>query len=144
MLRPVYVLSVSILGLLVLGTLASPVLLPLVRPPQASLPETARIQLLERPDAWILQYNLLNDGPEASVFSYEVAFDGQVQRATPFLEPGEAHQMVSHIPKELLASGEVHFTVSRLDEAEPLEDLVFHLGPGGASPTQGAAPGAGS
>jgi hypothetical protein len=135
---------VGILGLLVLGTLASPVLLPLVRPPQASLPETARIQLLERPDAWVLQYNLLNDGPAASVFAYEVAFDGQVQRATPFLEPGEAHQMVSHIPKELLTTGEVHFTVSRADEPDPLEDLVFHLGPGGTLPTQAAGRGAGA
>jgi hypothetical protein len=115
----------------VLSTLASPVIIPALRPPQASLPETARVQLLERPDEWVLQYNLLNDAPQASVFTYEVAFDGQVQRTTPFLEPGQAHQMVSHIRKDLLTSGEVRFTVGRAGEGEPIEDLVIHLGPGG-------------
>jgi hypothetical protein len=135
---------VGILGLLVVATLASPVIVPMLRPPQASLPETARIQLLERPDEWILQYNLLNDGPQASAFSSEVSFDGQVQRAAPFLQPGQAHQMVYHIRKDLLTSGEVRFTVTRAGQTEPLEDLVFHLGSAGVSPDQAAARGGGS
>jgi hypothetical protein len=127
-----------------MGTLASPVLLPLLRSPQASLPETARAQLLERPDEWVLQYNLLNDGPHAAVFSHEVTFDGQVQRATPFIEPGQAYQFVSHVPKNLLTTGEVRFTVTRAGDAEPLEDLVFHLEPAAAAPGELAAEGAGS
>jgi hypothetical protein len=137
-LRLVYALSLAALGLLIIGTLTSPVLLPLLRPPEASLPETARVQLLERPDEWVLQYNLLNDGPHAAVFSHEVSFDGQLQRATPLLEPGHAYQFVSHVPKAQLTTGEVRFTVTRAGDAEPLEDLRFHLGSAAAAPGQPA------
>ena len=138
--RVLFLCSASLLGTLAVATLASPVLVPALRPPTVALPETARVQLLERPDGWVLQYSFVNVGPDPATFLWDVTFDREEHRASPSLKPGESYVAISEIPRDQVPSGLVHFTLTRVGDPTPIEDMTLHLAAAGQPRSAGAAP----
>lgn len=146
-LRLAYAVSVAVLVVLALATLASPVLLPVLRREQATLPEAGKIQVLAKAGEWVLQYNLLNGTGQSGAYTFEITsaapaeatgpatnsvFSPPLHTTSVLVEAGRSYVFIYHLRPQQVPDGTVRFTVHRGGEALPLEDLSLHLPPDGA------------
>jgi hypothetical protein len=132
-LRLAYGLSVLLLAGLAMATLASPVLLPVLRPQAhpATLPVTAKLQLLAGEETWVLQYEVTNDTGEAAAYLFELVLDGVTDHWTAVVKAGDTFSYIYHIAPQRVASQRVRFLVRRASEVEPLDDVTLHLASAG-------------
>jgi hypothetical protein len=133
-LRAAYITSVALLAGLALVTLASPVLLPVLRgqaQEAAPLSDAGKIKIIAQTDEWIVQYDLMNHGPEASLYSFEVSSTSPLHTSTAFVDRGKGFVFIYHIYPREVPSGSVRLTVRRGAEIEPLDDVTLHLASAG-------------
>ena len=138
-LRVAYVVSAALLVVLALATVASPFILPALRQEKAALSEAGKLQVLAKPDEWVLQYDLLNPSAAAGVYTFELTVpsgDAAVTSAPVVLhtttvpvDAGRTYVFIYHVLPDRAPSGAVRFTVHRGDEGIPVEDVTLHLPP---------------
>jgi hypothetical protein len=132
-LRLAFVLSTALLALLALATVASPLILPVLRHEQTSLPEAGKIQVLVKPDEWVLQYNLLNPTEAAGVYIFELTASAPLHSTSVLVEGGRTYIFIYHLRPEEVTGGAVRFALHRGGESTPVEDLTLRLPPRGGS-----------
>ena len=123
-----YSFSIGLLVLLGLATLASPLVLPFLRTEQLSLSEMGRLQLLEAPDEWILQYNLKHEGTEEELYTFEITTEGQSNASTARVRAGGQYTFIYHLPLAHEPDERAQFTLLRSGQPEPVENVTLHLG----------------
>jgi hypothetical protein len=134
-LRVAFVLSAALLVLLALVTVASPLLLPMLRSETAALPEAGKIQLLARGEAWVLQYNLLNPTDVAGTYTFELTTVGEAGGSLPtvlhttsaLVDARKTYVFIYHLRPDQLQSDAVRFALRRSGEGAPVEDVTLHL-----------------
>jgi hypothetical protein len=133
--------SVALLALLAVATLASPILVPVLRPQQTreALPQVGKLQLLERPDEWILQYDLTNHRDEPAAYTFTVTYGSKTDTHSAFLRARDTFSYIYHFYPEQTPARQARFTVHRAAEADPVEDVTLHLSRTSAGAGSGAS-----
>lgn len=140
-LRALHVVSCLVLGALVVITLGSPLFLPMMQQQFAKqdlLTMVGKLQIIERTDQWILQYNILNPGDKEQIYSFEITADSKVNTQSVSLAPKQTFQFIYHLYPALLHDGGVRFVLWKAAEQQPMEDLLLHL-PEMAAPPEEAS-----
>ncbi|MEE9202721.1 MAG: hypothetical protein V3U31_05980 [Dehalococcoidia bacterium] len=118
--RLLYAASLVLLGVL----LALAVLRPTVAP---SYSEVQRVQLLERPDQWVVEFSIIHRGKGDMGYTIEVLEEGRRSTQNIVLQEGRTFTYIYHIYRDDLESGRANFTLYREGEERPIEQLTYYL-----------------
>lgn len=119
--RLIYLATLVVLGLLVVFT----VFRPMVMGKEYS--EVQRVQLLEREDQWILQFDIINREGRETGYNINVFADGERYAESVLIRDGGVFTYVHHIYPERLIGDEVTFAVYREGESAPIEQGTYVL-----------------
>jgi len=89
--------------------------------------EVQRVQLLEREDEWIVQFDIINHEGQERSYTINVEVGGKTQSEDVLIPDGRKYSYITHIRPETLDDGDVSFYLYREDEAEPFKQLTYHL-----------------
>lgn len=119
-LRLLYAASLVLLGVLLTLT----VLRPAVGP---ALSEVQRVQLLERPDQWIVEFSIIHREEGNTGYTIEVLENGRRSTQNIVLQEGQAFTYIYHIYRDDPETVQASFTLYRDGEAQPIEHLTYYL-----------------
>lgn len=118
--RLLYAASLVLLGVL----LALAVLRPAVGP---SYSEVQRVQLLEQPDQWVVEFNIVHREKRDTGYTIEVLDNGRRSTQNIVLQEGQAFTYIYHIHRDDLDTGQASFILYREGEDQPIEHLTYYL-----------------
>lgn len=118
--RLLYAASLILLGVLLTLT----VLRPAVGP---TLSEVQRVQLLEQPDQWIVEFSIIHREEKDTGYTIEVLDNGKHSTQHIVLQEGQAFTYIYHIYRDDLDTGQASFTLYRQGEAQPIEHITYYL-----------------
>jgi hypothetical protein len=119
-LRLLYIASLGLLGVL----LALGVLRPAVGPTYG---EVQRVQLLERPDQWIVQLSITNREGGDTGYRIEVLEGERYSVQYIVLREEQTFTYIYHVYRDSLKTGRASFTLYREGHQQPVEQLTYHL-----------------
>ncbi|MFC1926482.1 hypothetical protein ACFLWV_01885 [Chloroflexota bacterium] len=89
--------------------------------------EVQRVQLLEREDEWIIQFDIINHEGKEQGYTINVEVGGTTRSEDVLIPDGRKYSYISHIRPETLDNGDISFYLYREDEADPFKQLTYHL-----------------
>lgn len=119
-LRLLYAASLVLLGVLLTLTVLRPAA-------GTTLTEVQRVQLLERPGQWVVEFTIIHREKGASGYTIEVLENGRHSTQNIVLQEGRAFTYMYHIRRDDLETGQASFILYREGEDEPIEQLTYYL-----------------
>ncbi len=120
-LRAFYIISLMILGVLLVLT---------VFRPMASGSEYSgvqRVQLLEREDQWIIEFDIINQEGKDTSYTIKVLTDGKLYIESVLIRDGGMFTYIHHFYPDRLTNNEVNFAVYKEGESTPVEQATYFL-----------------
>lgn len=119
--RFLFAISLAILGVLVSFAL--------IRPATASqeYSEVSRGQLLQIGETYIVQFDIVNHEGESRLYSINVSDNGSEYSQDVMIPNDKKFTYVHHFFSGQLANKDVGFTVYKEGEAQPFEQITYHL-----------------
>jgi len=119
--RIIYIASLIILGVLIAFTAFQPVVLG------EQYSEVQWVQLLEREEQWIVEFDIINQEKQDMSYTIEVVADGKLYSESVLIRDGRVFTYIHHFYPDRLTRNEVSFAVYKEEESTPIEQVTYFL-----------------
>ncbi len=89
--------------------------------------EVQRVQLLEREDQWIIEFDIFNREGKDISYTIEVLADGELYTESVLIRDRGMFTYIHHFYPDQLTKNEVSFAVYKEGESTPIEQATFSL-----------------
>ena len=89
--------------------------------------EVSREQLLETPDEWIFEFDIINHESKTHNFIINATVDDRFYTETCLITAKGLFTYVHHIPRSKIGNGEVNFAVYKEGEDNPISQCSYYL-----------------
>ncbi len=120
-LRAFYIISLMILGVLLVLTVFRPMA------SGSEYSEVQRVQLLEREDQWIIEFDIINREGEDMSYTITVFADEKLYTESVLIKDEGMFTYIHHFYPDRLTKNEVNFAVYKEGESTPVEQATYFL-----------------
>ena len=117
----VYIGSLVILSILLVLAFYYPIIT------ESKYSEVQRVQLLEKGNERIIQFDIINHEQKNMNYSILVTIDEKKYTEDVLIRKGGKFTYIHHIYPERITTGEVSFMVYKEGETAPIEEMTYYL-----------------
>ena len=120
-LRIIYIVSLVILAVLIVFTIFQPMAT------RGKYSEVQKEQLLETEGEWIIQFDIINHEGKDQYYTINILVSEKLDTKSVLIRDGAKFSYIYHFRPDLETDGDVSFTIYKEGEANPFEQVIYHL-----------------